>query len=194
MPIGKDNLSFEQKKIIKELLIKIFKDIYFNNINIIKAKTESDKISEKIKNFIIKYIETEEDLDELELLLRAKDKGIELIESHDLIFFDDKVDKELKMRAFLIPGLKIEISDEVPDNEVTEDDMQAVDYELCVSFRTKIRNEFVKIGNLIDIRASLAKSLDSKSKNEKEAIDIITESNIFQKCLEDSYEYASKVV
>lgn len=188
------SLTPEQKKKIEQKLLDIFRDVYFNNPNILKAKGESDHISEEIRSFILSYSESNKLVSEVDLLIKAKEKGLELVENHDLIFFDEPIDKELKMRAFLIPGMKIEFTEENANEKVTEEDLQNLDHELCVSFRLSRANEFTKLGNLLDIRATLAKALSSKSKDEKEILNLIQENSIFKMSLQTVFESAIKVL
>lgn len=192
-PIKQPDLSPEQKKRIEEKLISIFKDIYLNNPNILKAKSESDLISEEIRKFILSYVENSSNVSEVDLLLKAKEKGLELVQSHDLIFFDEEV-ANLQMRAFLIPGMRVEFSDESANEKVTDSDIQSVDHELCVSFKRNDTNEFTKLGNLLDIRANLAKALSQKSKGEKEVVSEISNNMIFNNSLENTLATALKVL
>lgn len=187
-------LSAEQKNKIKELLILIFTDVCFNSSNILRAKEESESVSEEIKKFILGYVESNEQVDEVELFLKAKNMGLHLVESHDLIFFDEQVDPKLKMRAFLIPGMKIDLDEDNASEKVTEDDLQAVDHELCISFKQNNTNDFIKLGNVLDIRANLAKSLNKMSKEGKEVPGIISRSIIFGKCLELVLDSAVNVI
>lgn len=188
------SLTLDQKNKIEEELIKIFKDVCFNNENILAAKDESDHVSEEIRQFILSYAASNENISEVELFIKAKEKGLELVKDHDLIFFDEIIEGALKMRAFLIPGMKVEITDENATEEVTEDDLQAVDHELCVSFKTNGNNEFVKLGNLIDIRARLAKPLGKKTVKDIEVNKVIKQNKIFKQCLELVLESASKLL
>lgn len=188
------NLTPEQKKKIEQKLIAIFKDVCFNSPNILKAKSESDRISEEIRDFILGYAEGENHISEVDLLIRAKEKGLELVENHDLIFFDEKIDKNLQMRAFLIPGMKVEFTEENAHEKVTEEDLQSLDHELCVSFKVNQNNEFTKLGNLLDIRATLAKALNQKSKDDKEVIDLISQNNTFKECLLRVFDSAGSVL
>ena len=188
------NLTPERRKKIEQYLINIFKDIYYNNSNILKAKSESDHISDEIRRFILAFSESGQDIGEIELLLKAKEKGQELVQSHELVFFDENVDKGLKMRAFLIPGMKVEFTEENAAEKVTEDDLQIVDHELCVSFKIKDINEFTKLGNLLDIRATLAKALINKSKDQKEVVGLIKENNVFKDSLEFIFDSANRVL
>lgn len=192
--IQKPTLSPGQKKKIEQKLANIFKDVFFNDPNILKAKSESDHISEEIRRFILEYAETESNVNEVDLLIKAKEKGLELVENHDLIFFDEELDDILTMRAFLIPGMKVEFTEENAGEKVTEDDLQNIDHELCVSFRTEESNEFIKLGNLIDIRTTLAKALNSKSAGDKEVVDLIKQNETFRTCLESALESAGKVI
>ena len=177
--IKKPNLSPEQKKKIELKLVNIFKDVYFNNSNILKAKNESTRISDEIRNFILSYADLNEEVSEVDLLIKSKAKGLELVENHDLVFFDEDIDKELTMRAFLIPGMKVEFTEENAGERVTEDDLQAVDHELCISFKANEANEFTKFGNLLDIKVTLAKALSGKKKDDKEVISLIKQNNTF---------------
>ncbi len=192
--IKQPNLTPEQKKKIEQKLIGIFKDVYFNNPNILSAKSESDHISEEIRLFILGYAENNVNVNEVDLLLRAKEKGQELVGSHDLIFFDEKIDKELQMRAFLIPGMKVEFTEENAQERVTEDDLQIVDHELCVSFKADEINEFTKLGNLLDIRTTLVRTLSSKSKDDKEVNNLIKENKIFKDSLQSVFNSANRVI
>ena len=192
--IKQPSLTPEQKKKIEQRLISIFKDVYFNNKNILSAKNESDHISEEIGKFIMDYAERAQNVDEVDLLSKAKEKGQELVESHELIFFDEQIDKELNMRAFLIPGMKVELTEENAAEKITENDLQITDHELCVSFKIDEANEFTKLGNLLDIRANLAKALNSKSIEDKETTNLIKENNIFQMSLENLFESAARVL
>lgn len=192
--IGQTNLTPEKKKRIEQKLISIFKDICFNNPNVLKAKSESDHISEEIRRFILNYAERNEQLSEVDLLMSAKEKGLELVENHDLIFFEDQIDKLLTMRAFLIPGMRVEFTDENAHEKVTEDDLQSVDHELCISFKVREDNEFTKLGNLLDIRAKLAKTLSNKASDDKEVINLIKESNTFKNSLQNVLTSASSVL
>ena len=188
------SLTPDQRKKIEQRLINIFKDVYYNSPNILKAKSESDHISEEIKRFILSYTEKEQIINEVDLLLKAKEKGLELVESHELIFFDESLGKSLQMKAFLIPGMKIEFTEETAGEKVTEDDLQSLDHELCVSFKTGDKSEFVKLGNLLDIRATLAKALSVKSKDEKEVVNEINKNRTFKEALEEVYGSAEKVL
>ena len=188
------NITPEKRKKIEQNLISIFKDIYYNNPNILKAKSESDLISEKIRDFILSFAETGEHIGEVDLLIKAKEKGQELVGSHELVFFDEKVDKNLKMRAFLIPGMKVEFTEENATEKVTEDDLQTIDHELCVSFKVDNINEFTKLGNLLDIRATLARALSNKEKEEKEVVSLIKENSTFKNSLEFVLESADRVI
>ena len=193
-PSKQTNLTPEQKKKIEAKLINIFKEVCFNTPNILKAKSESDHISEEIREFILKYAATGESVDEVDLFVRAKEKGLELVEEHDLIFFDEKLEGSLKMRAFLIPGMKIEFSEENAGEKVTEDDLQSLDHELCVSFKSNEDNEFSKLGNLLDIRATLAKELNKKSKDDMEVTGIISQNRIFKESLDKVFYSAATVL
>lgn len=192
--ILKPELTPERKKKIEQKLVDIFKDIYFNSPNILKAKSESDHISEKIREFILGYTESPEKISEVDLLLKAKEKGLELVESHELVFFDEDIDKILTMRAFLIPGMKVELTEENAGEKVTEDDLQIVDHELCISFKIDGTNEFTKMGNLIDIRTTLAMALSQKSRDDKEVISLIKENRIFKDSLDSAFSSAGKVL
>ena len=192
--IKQPNLTPEQKKKIEQKLIGIFKDVYFNNPNILTAKSESDHISEEIRTFILGYAESNFNMNEVDLLLKAKEKGQELVGNHDLIFFDEKIDKSLHMRAFLIPGMKVEFTEENATEKVTEDDLQIVDHELCVSFKIAEINEFTKIGNLVDIRATLVRALSSKSEDNKEVNGLIKDNKIFKDSLQHVFNSASRVI
>lgn len=187
-------LSEEQKYKIEEKLLSIFKDVCFNNPNILKAKTESDHVSEEIRKFILSYAESGEHVNEADLFISAKEKGLELVEGHNLIFFEEDIDETLKMRAFLIPGMKVEVTEENASELVTEDDLQAVDHELCVSFKSNDNNEFTKLGNLLDIRARLAKPLGEKSLRDKEVNKVISQNRLFAQCLSLVLESATKVI
>ena len=193
-PLKQPNLTPEQKRKIEQKLIGIFKDVCFNSQNILSAKSESDLISEEIRDFILSYAESGSNINEVDLLIKAKEKGLELVESHDLIFFDEQIDKVLQMRAFLIPGMKVEFTEENAHEKVTEEDLQSLDHELCVSFKVKDTNEFVKLGNLLDIRARLAKALSGKTKDDKEVVNLITQNNTFKQSLSDIFESASRVL
>ncbi|MBI3590883.1 MAG: hypothetical protein HY094_05835 [Candidatus Melainabacteria bacterium] len=188
------NLTPERKKKIEQYLVNIFKDVYYNNPNILKAKSESDLISDKIRNFILSFAESGQVVNEVDLLLKAKEKGQELVESHELVFFDEQIDKTLKMRAFLIPGMKVEFTEENAAEKVTEDDLQTIDHELCISFKVGDINEFTKLGNLLDIRATLAKALSSKAKEQKEVIGLIKENNTFKTALDYVLDSANRVL
>ena len=192
--IKHSNITPERKKKIEQNLIDIFKDVFYNNSNILKAKSESDLISEEIRVFILGFAESGQEINEVDLLLKAKEKGQELVESHELVFFDEEVDKTLIMRAFLIPGMKVEFTEENAGEKVTEDDLQTVDHELCVSFKVKNVNEFTKLGNLLDIRATLAKALTNKSKDQSETTSLIKENNTFRDSLESVFDSANRVV
>ena len=195
MPDAKQpNLSSDIKKKIEQKLIEIFRDICFNNENILKAKSESDRITEEIRNFILSYAESESQINEVDLLIKSKEKGLELVESHDLVFFDEKIAKSISMRAFLIPGMKVEFTEENAAEKVTEDDLQAVDHELCVSFKTNDRNEFTKLGNLLDIRVTLAKALAGKTKDNKEVTTLIKQNEIFKSILKNVLDSAAHVL
>lgn len=170
----------ELKKKVEQKLANIFSDICFNKTNVLKAKSESDHISEEIREFILGYAESAQKINEVDLLLKAKEKGLELVETHDLIFFEENMEKDLKMRAFLIPGMKVDFTEENAHEKVTEDDLQSVDHELCVSFKTGEINEFIKLGNLLDIRAALARALSNKSEDDKEVINLIKENDTFK--------------
>ncbi len=188
------NLSSEAKKKIEQKLIEIFTDICFNNENVLNAKSESDRITEEIRNFILSYAEAEEQINEVELLIKSKEKGLELVGNHDLVFFDEKIDKGVIMRAFLIPGMKVEFTEENASEKVTEDDLQAVDHELCVSFKANNRNEFTKLGNLLDIRVTLAKALTGKTKENKEVITLIKQNQTFKNALKNVLDSALHVL
>ena len=192
--IKQPSLTPEQKKKIEQKLIAIFKDVYFNNPNILTAKSESDHISEEIRTFILSYAESNFDMNEVDLLLKAKEKGQELVGNHDLIFFDEKIARNLQMRAFLIPGMKVEFTEENATEKVTEDDLQIVDHELCVSFKTEDTNEFTKLGNLVDIRATLVRALSNKSKDDKEVNNLIKENKVFKDSLQYLFDSANRVI
>ena len=192
--IKQPNLSPEIKKKIEQRLIEIFKDVCFNNENILKAKSESDRITEEIRDFILSYSEAESQISEVELLTKSKEKGLELVENHDLVFFDEKIDKNMDMRAFLIPGMKVEFTEDNASEKVTEDDLQAVDHELCVSFKVKEKNEFTKLGNLLDIRVTLAKALSGKAKDNKEVATLIKQSQTFKSSLKNVLDSALNVL
>ena len=195
MPAGKyKDLTPDQKKRIEQKLLDIFNDIYFNSPNILGAKSESDKISEEIRKFILSYSEGDEVLNEADLLMQSKEKGLELVEDHDLVFFDEGIDESLVMRAFLIPGMKVDVTEENALEKVTEDDLQAVDHELCVSFKFGEANQFIKLGNLLDIKVKLAKELIGKSHNDKEVITLIKQNNIFKNSLKTVFESATRVL
>ena len=130
----------------------------------------------------------------MDLLLKAKEKGLELVESHDLIFFDEQIGKLLQMRAFLIPGMKVEFTEETAGEKVTEDDLQSLDHELCVSFKVSDNSEFIKLCNLLDIRATLAKALSLKKSDEKGVIREITENKTFKDSLKEVLFSAEKVL
>ena len=195
MPNAKQsNLTPEQKKKIEQKLNDIFKDICFNNSNILKAKEESDRISEEIRKFILSYAENPGEINEVDLLLQSKAKGLELVENHDLVFFDEEITNGFIMRAFLIPGMKVEFTEENASEKVTEDDLQAVDHELCISFKVNDSNEFTKFGNLLDIRVKLAKELSGKSKDDREVTTLIKQNQIFKICLQDALDSAQRVL
>ncbi len=194
MPGSKEVLTPEQKKRIEQNLISVFKDVYYNSPNILKAKSESEHISDEIRSFILGFSEGGHGISEADLLIKAKEKGLELIENHDLIFFDEEVNSDLTMRAFLIPGMKVEFTEENAGEKVTEDDLQIVDHELCISFKVGDINEFTKLSNLIDIRAALAKALTNKSKDSKETTSLIKENKIFKDSLKTLYESALHVL
>lgn len=188
------NLTPEQKRKIEQKLLGIFKDVCFNSPNVLSAKSESDLISEEIRDFILSYAESGKNISEVDLLIKAKEKGLELVESHELIFFDEQIDKVLQMRAFLIPGMKVEFTEENAHEKVTEEDLQSLDHELCVSFKVNDTNEFVKLGNLLDIRARLAKALSGKMKDDKEVTNLISQNNTFKESLSNIFESASRVL
>lgn len=188
------NLSSDKKKKIEQHLVDIFKDVYYNNPNILKAKSESDIISDKIRRFILGFAEVSRTVSEVDLLLKAKEKGQELVESHELVFFDEKVDKNLKMRAFLIPGMKVDFTEENATEKITEDDLQTVDHELCVSFKLDEVNEFTKLGSLIDIRTALARVLSGKSQDQKEVANIVKENGSFKESLQSVLDSANRVL
>lgn len=188
------NITPDRKKKIEQNLIKIFKDVFYNSVNILKAKSESDLISDEIREFILSFAESGQTINEVDLLLKAKEKGQELVESHELVFFDEEIDKSLIMRAFLIPGMKVEFTEENASEKVTEDDLQTVDHELCVSFKIEDINEFTKLGNLLDIRANLAKALTSKSKDQNETVGLIKENKVFKYSLDSVFDSASRVL
>lgn len=192
--LGKPNLTPEQKKKIEQKLINVFKDVYFNTPSILKAKSESEHISEEIRTFILSYSEGNTDVNEVDLLIKAKEKGLELVESHDLVFFEDEINNDITMRAFLIPGMKVDFTEENASEKVTEDDLQIVDHELCVSFKINDVNEFTKLGNLIDIRTTLVKSLSNKSKEDKEVINLIKENKKFKESLIEVLDSAGRVI
>lgn len=193
MPKFKEKgLSEEQRNKIEQKLLDIFKNVYFNNQNILEAKSESDMISEKIRNFILECAENP-DFNEVDLLIQAKEKGLELIGNHELIFFEEKIDRSLKMRAFLIPGMKVDLTEENASEKVTEDDLQSVDHELCISFKVNKTNKFIKLGNLLDIRANLAKKLSS-TLNEKNATLLLKDTTIFKDSLKEVLEAAKDVL
>lgn len=188
------NLPPEIKKKIEQKLIEIFKDICFNNENVLKAKSESDRITEEIRNFILSYAESESHVNEVDLLVKSKEKGLELVENHDLVFFDEKLDKNMIMRAFLIPGMRVEFTEENASEKVTEDDLQAVDHELCISFKVNDCNEFIKLGNLLDIRVTLAKALTGKTRDNKEVITLIKQNQAFKNSLKSVLDSALNVL
>lgn len=188
------NLSSDKKKKIEQHLVDIFKDVYYNNPNILKAKSESDIISDKIRRFILGFAEVSQTVNEVDLLLKAKEKGQELVESHELVFFDEKVDKNLKMRAFLIPGMKVDFTEENAAEKITEDDLQTVDHELCISFKLDDANEFTKLGSLIDIRTALARVLSGKSQDQKEVANIVKENGTFKESLQSVLDSANRVL
>ena len=193
--VKQPNLPPEAKKKIEQKLIEIFRDICFNNKNILRAKSESDRITEEIRDFILSYAaDTENHINEVDLLIKSKEKGLELVENHNLVFFDEKINKNLIMRAFLIPGMKVEFTEENASEKVTEDDLQAVDHELCVSFKVSDRNEFTKLGNLLDIRVTLAKALSGKTKDNKEVTTLIKQNRAFTNALESILDSASNVL
>ncbi len=191
-PLRKSNLPPEKKKKIEQNLLKIFKDIYFTTPDILRAKDQSEMISDEIRGFILGFANSSQ-VNEVDLLLKAKEKGQELVENHELVFFDEKIDKVLSMRAFLIPGMKVDLTEENASEKVTEDDLQAVDHELCISFRSDEINEFTKLGNLLDIRANLAKSFGSKPQEEKEVLGMIKENKIFRDSLDSVLDSAGRV-
>ena len=158
-----------------------------------QAKNESDRISEEIRKFILSYTEGDQNISEVDLLLMAKEKGLELVEGHALIFFDELISKALQMKAFLIPGMRVEFTEETASERVTEDDLQSLDHELCVSFKVRDNSEFIKLGNLLDIRAALAKALSNKSKNDKETISLIKDNKIFKESLKSVIDSARRV-
>lgn len=188
------NLSSDKKKKIEQYLVDIFKDVYYNNPNILKAKSESDIISDKIRRFILGFAEGGQTVNEVDLLLKAKEKGQELVENHELVFFDEKVDKNLKMRAFLIPGMKVDFTEENATEKITEDDLQTVDHELCISFKIDDANEFTKLGSLIDIRTALARVLSGKSQEQKEVTNIVKENSSFKESLQSVLDSANRVL
>ena len=98
------------------------------------------------------------------------------------------------MRAFLIPGMKVEFTEENASEKVTEDDLQAVDHELCVSFKVNNKNEFTKLGNLLDIRVTLAKALSGKTKENKEVITLIKQNQTFKNALKNVLDSAVHVL
>lgn len=187
-------LTPERKKKIEQYLLNIFKDVYFNTPNVLRAKEESELISDKIRDFILGFTGSQEAVNEVDLLLRAKEKGQELVENHELVFFDEKIDKYLTMRAFLIPGMRVEFTDESAAEMVTEDDLQTLDHELCVSFKHDDINEFIKLGNLLDIRATLAKALSDKKEGKKEVVSLIKENSKFKNSLENVLDSANRVL
>lgn len=189
---NRSNFPSEISKKIKLHLINIFKDIYFNSPNILRAKDESDSISKKIKDFIIGYI-NEDDESEVDLFIKAKEKGLELISNHALIFFSKKVSEELIMKAFLIPGIKIDPEESDSDDLVTEEDLESIDHELCISFKTNKSNLFVKLDNLIDIRATLAKDLSNKATVDKVVNETISNNKKFKQSLKETLIIAEKV-
>ena len=191
-PLRKSNLPPEKKQKIEQNLLKIFKDIYFTTPDILRAKDQSEMISDEIRGFILGFANSSQ-VNEVDLLLKAKEKGQELVENHELVFFDEKIDKVLSMRAFLIPGMKVDLTEENASEKVTEDDLQAVDHELCISFRSDEINEFTKLGNLLDIRANLAKSFGSKPQEEKEVLGMIKENKIFRDSLGSVLDSAGRV-
>lgn len=194
MPEAKQpGLSSEQKNKIEQNLLGIFKDVYFNTADILKAKDESDRISEEIKDFILLYAESEKEINEVDLLMKSKEKGLELVGNHELVFFDEKIDKKLIMRAFLIPGMKVEFTEEEASEKVTEDDLQAIDHELCVSFKSGNVNEFIKLGNLLDIKVKLAKALSGKV-SDKEIISLIKQNESFKSVLKKVFDSANGVL
>ncbi len=194
MPSKKDkNLSSEQKEKIEEYLLFIFSEMYLNRNNIQKVKEESDKIAEKIRDFILQF-SLRINVNEADLLMEAKEKGLELVENHELIFFEKKVSKTLRMRAFLIPGIKIDVTDENSSEKVTEDDLQSVDHELCISFKQSINNKFIKLGNLLDLRATLVKNIVNKGKSEIDLIKALKNTKIFQESLDIVLDVASQVL
>lgn len=194
-PLRKSNLPPEKKKKIEHNLLNIFKDIYFNSPDILRAKDQSEMISDEIRRFILGFAESSQrNNNEVDLLLKAKEKGQELVENHELVFFDEKVDKTLTMRAFLIPGMKVDLTEENASEKVTEDDLQAVDHELCISFRFGEVNEFTKLGNLLDIRANLAKSFGNKPQIEEEVLSMIKVNEIFKNSLDEILDSACRVI
>lgn len=193
-PTPIENIPPELQEKIKERLISVFKDVCYNNPNILKAKSESDSISAEIKKFILNFLEGGKEISEVDLLIHSKQKGLELVENHNLIFFEEEIDSIIRMRAFLIPGIKIDPSEETGDEKVTEHDLESLDHELCISFKSDNKNIFTKIGNLIDIRASLAKSLNNIEKDDKEVPNLISDKEIFQRCLEEILNTAADVL
>lgn len=187
-------LTPEKGKKIEQYLVSIFKDVYYNNPNIIRAKEESGLISDEIRRFILDFTSSQENVTEVDLLVKAKEKGQELVESHELVFFEEKIDKKLTMRAFLIPSMRVEFTDEGATEMVTEDDLQTLDHELCISFKSVEVNEFTKLGNLLDIRATLAKALVNKGEEQKEVIGLIKENERFKNALEDALSSANRVL
>ena len=101
------SLTPDQRKKIEQRLINIFKDVYYNSPNILKAKSESDHISEEIKRFILSYTEKEQIINEVDLLLKAKEKGLELVESHELIFFDCFIERD--MNGIVSPDISFSV-------------------------------------------------------------------------------------
>ena len=192
--LNPSKLTPEQKKKIEQKLISIFKDIYFNSPLISTAKDESNHISEEIRRFILNYAESGEKISEVDLLLKAKEKGQELVESHELVFFDEDIDKILTMRAFLIPGMKVELTEENAQEKVTEDDLQIIDHELCISFKVVSNNEFTKLGNLLDIKTTLARALTGKIRDSKDVDNIIKENATFKNSLQNVFDSASRVL
>lgn len=188
------NLTPERKKKIEQNMVNIFKDIHYNDETVLKAKSESDLISDEIRKFILGFSESSQEVKEVDLFLKAKEKGQELVEGHELVFFDGEIDEALKMRAFLIPGMKVDFTDEDAAEKITEDDLQAIDHELCISFKTKGANEFVKLGNLLDIRATLAKALSMDTENQKKVVNLIKENRIFKNSLDLVLDSANRVL
>ena len=187
-------LTPSQRKKIEQRLLEIFQSVYFNNESILNAKDESDKISEKIRKFILSYSDSEQPVSEADLVLSSKEKGLQLVEEHDLVFFNEELEKGIIMRAFLIPGMKVELTEGNALEKVTEDDLQAIDHELCVSFRTENANEFVKLGNLLDIKVKLAKALMGKSQDDQEVISLIKKNDIFKSRLHSVLDSAASVI